>query len=130
VLDEDDRADLAAMSGNSSDHLVLNARLQLASPGRGATIDAGGQSRIFWLSHYSALELQNVHLRRGHADFGGAVYAMARSNITMDGCTVQECTCLSDHTNGASSFGPAVYIKGGGQLTMASTHVSECHCER
>ena len=79
--------------------------MHLSSSGEGATIDAGGRSRLFTLLAGAALELSGVNCSNGRATTlsttfhlspaganGGAIYAGGGSNVTLIGVFVSNCT--------------------------------------
>ena len=66
--------------------------ISLVSSGEGATIDAGGRSRLFTLQSGAALELAGVNCTNGRATFGGAFNVFGASNLTLVGAFVVNCS--------------------------------------
>ena len=92
-------------SGFSTKGITINKTLTIN--GNGYTIDALGESRIFYITS-PTITLENITFKNGHSDWGGAIYfAGSVSNSTIFGEFINN-TVSGDSIN----YGGAIYFAG------------------
>ena len=89
-LDKDYR-----FAGGSNNGIEINKAITI--DGKGHTLDANGQSRVFYI--WTDVVLRNISFINGHNGEGGAIYS--RGNCNFIGC---------DFANNTAQYGGAVYM--------------------
>eukprot|EP00966_Prymnesium_polylepis_P119122 2753221-Prymnesium_polylepis.1 len=92
--------------------------LQLVSHGRGATLDARGQSRHFEVHTGAVLLLHAITLANGHSDTDGGTLMVDGGRVTLSNSTIVNSSASAWPTRVS---GGAVYVTNGGHVAMVNS---------
>ena len=102
------------------EQLQLEADMQIDAAGAGGiTIDAQGQSRIFYVASEVTVELDSLHITGGSAERAGGIYNLGELTVT-------NCTFADNQATGhfESGVGGAIYNRLG-TLTVSNSTLSQ-----
>jgi hypothetical protein len=77
---------------------VSGFNLTLVSEGSGATLDAQGTSRHFWVSNGGSLSLLRVNLQHGHTDLEGGALVVQGGNLLLSEMSIIGCSATASQS--------------------------------